>query len=701
MLKKLADASMRRPRRTGLIALLLLLVTGAVGGLAPEVLKARNDFEDPGSESAAARKQIERASDVQPAPGVLALVEAPPRSRTVAEVARTLDADEDVARVLTYADTKDPRLLSKDGKSTIVAASLGAGAQPTDAAERIEKKFEDNDRVLLGGSDMAVYQINEQASEDLGKAETLVFPLIALLAFLFFRGAAVLLPLTVAILAIFSSFTLLVAINEAVPLSIFALNLVFGLGLGLAVDYSLFLVSRFREELGRGAEVPQAVRTTMATAGRTVLFSAVTVAAASASLIVFPLRFLQSTGIAGVVVSLLSAAVALAILPAVFMLLGKRIGKHLPGPEQEGRWYRVSHGVMRRPGLIAGATAAVLLVAAIPALRAEWTGVDAGALPTSKSAREVNDRVARDFPNTDSTPLVASISAARGAGSQVASYARSLDAVPGVSGVTSPRFVGGGTWQVEANIGGRPVAPPAQEAVERVRALEAPFPVAVGGDAAEFKDQQAALGDNLVLALAILVLTTLVILWVMTGSVILPIKALIMNTLTVGVALGALVFVFQDGRLSDVLSYTSQGGVESADFLVLAAIVFALSTDYGVFLLTRIKEARDSGIDERESVAVGLQRTGRIVTAASALLAVALGAFLLSEMIFLKQLGLGAALAVLVDAFIVRALLVPSLMALLGRWNWWQPRALARLHARLHVDETGAAAREPAATAAA
>jgi RND superfamily putative drug exporter len=484
------------------------------------------------------------------------------------------------------------------------------------------------------------------------------------------------------------------------PLSIFALNLVFGLGLGLAIDYSLFLVSRFREELGAGAEVPQAVRTTMATAGRTVVFSALTVAAASASLIVFPLRFLQSMGIGGAVVALLAAAVSLTLLPAMFMLLGRRIGRHVPGPVEQGRWYRISHRVMRRPGIVAAVTAGALLIVALPSLRAEWSGVDASTLPTGKSARVVSDRVEANFPRLDASPMVLAISAPSGAKQEVAAYARAVERTPGVSATAPPRYAGGGSWELEASTPGRVVEAPAQLAVERVRDVPAPFAVAVGGDAAEFADLQSAIGSNLVLALALLVGTTLLILWIMTGSVVLPVKALIMNALTVGVATGVLVWVFQDGRLTDVLSYTGQGGIESADFLVLVAIAFALSTDYGVFLLTRIKEARDSGIEDREAIAVGLQRTGRIVTAASVLLAVALGAFVTSELIFLKQLGVGAAIAVLVDAFVVRTLLVPSLMALLGRWNWWQPRILRRLHRRIEVRE-GATPKvpKPAATA--
>lgn len=697
MLNKLAEGGIRRPRRMGLLALLLVIVTGAVGGLAPEVLKARNDFEDPGSQSANAREQLEQATGVQPTPGVLALVKAPPRSAVAADAARTLERDPAVARVTAYANTRDPRLVSGDGRSTLIAASLHANAPPNDAIDRIQDAFTGNDKVLLGGSDVARRQVDDQASADLGVAETLVLPLLALLAFLVFRGVAVLLPLAVGLLSVFAAFTGLVAINAAVPLSIFALNLVFGLGLGLALDYSLFLVSRFREEIGRGAEVPEAIRTTMTTAGRTVLFSALTVAAASAALVVFPLRFLQSMGIGGALVALLAATVSLTFLPAVFMLLGKRIGRHVPGPEQEGRWYRLSHRVTRRPGIIAALTAAALLIVAIPSLRAEWSGVDASILPTSQSARVVSDRVEADFPRLDESPLVLAISAPRSAERQVAAYVRSVDRVAGVTG-DRPSYAGEGFWKLEATAAGRVIDPPAQRAVAQVRALPAPFPVVVGGGAAEFADLQSALGSNLALAGAILVVTTLLILWIMTASVVLPVKALIMNVLTVGVATGVLVLVFQDGRLTDLLSYTSQGGIESADFLVLVVIAFALSTDYGVFLLTRIKEARDSGVDSREAVALGLQRTGRIVTAASILLAVALGAFVTSDLIFLKELGVGTAVAVLVDAFIVRTVLVPSLMALLGRWNWWQPPVLRRLHGRIGLHEDARPPREPAVT---
>jgi len=431
---------------------------------------------------------------------------------------------------------------------------------------------------------------------------------------------------------------------------------------------------------------PGALRTTMGTAGRTVVFSALTVATAMAALVVFPQRFLQSMGIGGTVVALVAAGVSLAVLPAVLVLFGQRIGRHTPSGDAKGLWYRLAHGVMRRPGIIASTTAAVLLLATIPALRTHWTGVDASALPRSQSARVVSDALARDFPTVDGTPMTLVVSAPARARAQLGAYAALVRDVPGVTSVSPPVAKGHGIWQIDASVRGLGIEPPAQRAVGAVRALHAPFRVAVGGEAASFHDQQSAIAASLPLALSILVVSTLVVLWLMTGSVVLPIKALLMNALTVGAATGLLVLVFQDGRLTGPLAYTSQGGIESTDFLVLAAIVFALSTDYGVFLLTRIKEARDGGLDEREAVAAGLQRTGALVTAASVLLAVAIGAFATSKVVFLKEVGLGAAAGVLIDAFLVRSFLVPSLMGLLGGWNWWAPGPVRVLHRRIGGD---------------
>ncbi len=674
----------------GALALIVLLAGGAIGSRAPGLLKAPNAFEAPGSQAATARRQLEGASGAQGAAGVIALVRAPPLSAVTARTERALAGDRDIVGVRSYAQTHDPQTVARDGRSSVIAASLRAGVEREAGVKSLERAFAGDRKVLLGGSSVAAAQIEQQSSEDLGFAEALVFPALALLAWWIFRGVAALLPLLVGVLSVLSAFTLLVAINAAVPLSIFALNLVFGLGFGLAVDYSLFLVSRLREELGAGAQVADAVRTTMTTAGRTVCFSALIVAAAGASLTVFPLRFLQSMGLGGAIVALLAAAVSLTFLPAMFMLLGTRIGRHVPGPESEGRWYRLAHAVMRRPGAVAATTAAVMLLLASYSLNVRWTGVDASILPTSKSARVVNDQLETEFPHVNATPIAIAISAPAGADGRLTAYVRSVAHVPGVSAVAGPRYLGGDTWELRASTGASgALSAVAQRAVDAIRELESPVPVAVGGEAAEFHDLQAAIGSRLALALAILVVVTLLALWAMTGSVVLPVKALAMTALSVGVATAALVFVFQDGRFTGLFGYRPQGGIESADFLVLVAISFALSTDYGVFLLTRIKEARDSGIDDREAIAVGLQRTGPIVTAAAILLSVAIGAFMTSHLVFLQELGLGAVVALLADAFVVRALLVPSLMCLLGRWNWWQPLSLRRLHERVRLREAG------------
>jgi RND superfamily putative drug exporter len=495
------------------------------------------------------------------------------------------------------------------------------------------------------------------------------------------------LPLAGGVLSVLGAFTLLRAINSVLPLSSFALNLVIGLGLGLAVDYSLFMVSRFREELGRGAATSEALHTTMHTAGRAVVFSALTVAAATASLTVFPLGFLRSMGVGGAVVAIVAATVALTIMPALMVLLGRRIGAQRVRPDAEGGWYRLARVIMRRPGAVAAVAGAVLLLAALPDLRAHWSGVDASVLPVSRSARVVSDTVAGRFPQADPNPLVIAVSAPASAAPDLHGYATALSRQANVLRVGEPAYLGANTWSISASTTAPAIGAGAQRAVEAIRALPSRYPVAVGGEPALFHDQQAAIANGLPLALALLALSTLLILWLMTGSVILPVKALVMNALTVGAATGLLVLVFQDGRLTGPLGFSRPAGLESSDFLVLAALVFALSTDYGVFLLTRIKELRDRGLEDREAVALGLQRTGGLVTAASLLLAVAIGAFATSQIVFLKEIGLGTAAGVLLDAFIVRTFLVPSLMGLLGRWNWWAPAPLLRLHKRLAVSE--------------
>ncbi|MDN5853400.1 MAG: MMPL family transporter, partial [Actinomycetia bacterium] len=580
----------------------------------------------------------------------------------------------------------------------LVAGTLDADAVEADVSADVVDAFADSPDVTVGGQAVAGLQLSEQTGKDLGRAEMLAFPILILLSIVFFRGRAAVLPLIVGITTVLGAFLALTGVNQVYGLSVFALNLIIGLGLGLAIDYTLFLITRYREELERQGDTFDAVRTTMRTAGRTVAFSAATVAVALATLTVFPMNFLKSMGIAGAVVAIVAALATLIVTPVIFGFWGAKLARHTPrGSAADGRWYRLSHAVMRRPGIIAAVTATVMVVLAAPALSANWTPVDSSVVPTDLSARVVSDTVAEEYDGAGTTPVSVAIESNDPAA--VSALADDASALPGVVAAAGISDLGHDTWQVDLTVAGDAAGDDAQHVVSEVRALasESGVDALAAGPAAEFIDQQDAIADTLPLAIALLVLLTMGILWLMTGSVVLPIKAVVMNALTVGVSLGALTFIYQDGRFTDLLGYTPNGGIEPTSFLVAAALVFALSTDYGVFLLGRIKEARESGVSEREAVATGLGRTGSVVTAAAILLAVAIGAFSTSSISFVQQIGLATAVGVLVDAFVVRSLLVPSLMGLMGKWNWWAPMSLRRLHDKVGVSEAeGESADEPA-----
>jgi RND superfamily putative drug exporter len=424
----------------------------------------------------------------------------------------------------------------------------------------------------------------------------------------------------------------------------------------------------------------------MRTAGRTVAFSAATVAAALATLTVFPLGFAQSMGIAGATVAVVAAMASLAVSPALLAIWGpKLLRKDAGAAAAHDRWHRLAHFVMRRPGIIAGVTAAVMLAIALPSLGVRWTPVDSSVIPRDKSARVVSDAIERDFGGAGSTPVTVAVTAPSSEAAAVRAFGREVRRLGHVRSVEAPTYLGKDTWRVTVAAPGDSAGQTAQDVVGEIRDLTPRFRMAVTGPAAEFVDQQRAISSRLLPAVLLLGALTFLVLWLMTGSVVLPAKAIVMNALTVGAALSPLIFIYQGGRFEDVLGYTSNGGVEPTDFLVTAALVFALSTDYGVFLLGRIKEARESGENDREAVAVGVARTGRVVTAAAILLAVAVGAFSTSSVSFIQQIGIATAIGVLLDAVVVRTLLVPSLMALLGKWNWWSPKPLRRLHGKVAI----------------
>jgi len=698
MLARFAALVARHPRRSLVALLVAVLVAGVIGGPVAGQLSAGDGPVVAGSSSQRADALVEEATGAGASPGVVALVTpsggvASSAGRAaVAEVQRTLKADPDLRDVRGPTGPADDAYTATDSSSAIVIASVDASADGDVVAKRLLAAFDGRDDVTLGGETIAGRQIGEQAGEDLSMAEMMALPVLALLAFLLFGSVrSALVPLATALATVMGALLALRLVNEFYDVQVYALNLMFGLGLGLAVDYALFLVARYREEVGRGETDAAALRRTLAAAGRTVIFSAVTVAVSLAALLVFKLQFVVSMGIGGVLVALSAALAALTVVPILLALWGPKIVARRAGAtaaaSNTGMWSRVARGVMRRPGFVAVMTAGALVLLALPALRAQWTGVDASVLPTSQSARVVHDALERDYPATDGSGMFVALEAPSDAAPELDRYAARLAAVTGVQNVAKPRQIGEGAWQIDLSAAGQAVEPPAQQVLRDVRAVPAPFTADVGGEAASFADQQTSIGGTLPLALLILAGGTLIVLWLMTGSVILPAKTLLMNVLTAAATTGVLVLVFQDGRFEGLLGFTSQGGIETGDFLVLMALVFALTTDYGVLLLARIVDGHRRGLSDHEAVTTGLQRTGRLLTAAALLLAVAIGSFMTSDLQFLKQIGLGAAFAVLVDAFVVRGLLVPSLMAMLGRFNWWAPTRLRRLHDRVGLRE--------------
>ena len=690
------------------LALAFAIAAGILGGPVSGQLH-QGGFTDRSSESEAASRTLANATGARSDRSVIALVridgiDSASSRPEVAKVAAILEGDTDIESVVSYYSTHDPSLISSDGRKTLV---IGVFRQVNDdavaaAAARLNSRLSSDHAVTLGGVGMTFAEVQSNVQADLARAESLAFPILFLLMLWVFRGVvAALLPLLVGVITVLGTFLGLRLVNAEVPLSVFALNLATGLGLGLSIDYSLFVVSRFREELAAGKAVPEAVQATVTTAGRTILFSSLTVAAALASMIVFPLKFLFSMGVAGVIVVALAAGTALLVLPAVLRLLGTRVNALAPRrwrreeASNRGFWYSLSQGVMRRPAIIAVASAAVLIAMGLPFLNIRFNSVDATTLPATASARVVDTAIKRDFPNQIGTPAVIVIAASSDRAADVAGFAQRVADVRGVAGVTPPRYLGSGVWRLDARLGEDPYSTGSVNALREIRALDPGFPVQVGGLTASFVDLQQGLLAKLPLAIALVTVTTLLILFLMTGSVVLPIKAVLMNLLTLSVTFGALVFIFQYGHFQRLLDYQSSRALEQTQPVLLFAIIFGLSTDYGVFLLARIKEARAGGLANREAVALGLQRTGRIVTAAALLLCVAIGAFATSQIVFMKELGLGTVVGVLADASIVRALLVPSLMAILGERNWWAPRPLRWLHSRFGISETGAPPTRP------
>ncbi|HEX8049857.1 MAG TPA: efflux RND transporter permease subunit, partial [Solirubrobacterales bacterium] len=600
-LARLADGS---ARRVGLFAIAFFLLAGMVGGSVADRLDPYG-AEDPATETVKAMDRLEEAGLRVPA--VIALVEdapvaKPATRRRVEALEREVRERGDVASVTGYYETRSPAFVSSDGRSTYFAVALKATGdkEMQEVGAEIADQLSDKAGVVVGGFAVAQEQVNKQVEEDLKKAEMFAFPLLFLLSLLFFRSlVASVLPLMIGGLAIVGTFLILRVASEFASISIFALNLTTALGLGLAIDYSLFIVSRYREEIAKAGPGPAAMRRVLATAGRTVFFSSLTVAAAMASLLVFPQRFLYSMGLGGALVALFAALISLTVLPAVLTLLGSRVNAGAPKflqrraeadarPAQAGFWYRLSRFVMRRPLPIATASALFLIVLGLPFFGIKFNTVDPTVLPESASARVAYDDVSKQFPPYRDTPIW--IDFEGGGPKAAARFAADVREVPGIAEVAPPQRLAPGVTAVQAFSEHPFVSEQSQSAVEAIRALPEPAgaTVLVSGASADFVDFQDSLTDHLPIALAIVIVATLVVLFLMTGSVVLPVKSLLMNFLNLSAVFGLMVLIFQDGRLESFLGYTSPGAIEQTMPILLFAVAFGLSTDYAVFLLSRI-----------------------------------------------------------------------------------------------------------------
>ncbi|WP_330354322.1 MMPL family transporter [Streptomyces chartreusis] len=707
-----------RPRLSLLVALVITALAVLAGSGVADRLGS-GGWEDPDAESTYATKALEREFPASQ-PNLLLLVDAGDASvddpAVAAEAQRLvsrLTGEKGVVGVGSYwqADpSAAPALRAEDGHEALIAARItGEEKQMGETLDRIAPKFRGAHgpvEVSVGGPVAVRHEMQTTIQEDLLRAEVIALPVtLVLLVMVFGSAVAALLPLGIGIVAILGTNAVLRGLTEFTDVSVFAMNLTTALGLGLAVDYALFIVRRFREELTGGAEPLAAVGTTLRTAGRTVLFSALTVAVSLAAMLLFPQYFLRSFAYAGIAVVLLAAAAALILLPAALVLLGHRVNaldlrkllrrgraKESDGAAAatEGKgWARTANLVMRRAPFFALGTTAVLVLLGLPFLGVKFGTADDRQLPSSAESHVVQQHIRDGFPGSPGGGLEV-LAEGRATQAQYAEYKQRIGALPEVLRVDGP-LVKGESAYFTVLPKGEAVDDPAQGLVGDLRATEAPFDTKVTGAAAVLVDSKDAIAERLPLAAAFIAIVTLLLVFLLTGSVLIPIQAVVLNALSLTAMFGAVVWVFQDGHLSGLLGFTSPGSIETTLPVLMFCVAFGLSMDYGVFLLSRIKEEYDTTGDHEEAVRHGLQRTGGLITAAAVILAVVMVAIGTSRVTNTKMLGLGIALAVLMDAMIVRSLLVPAVMRLTGRATWWAPGPLRRLHDRFGLSESDGA----------
>jgi len=704
----------RRRRLVLVIALIVVAFAAAWGTGVFGKLQSSGGFTPPDSQSQRSAN-LATAAFGRDAGDVVVLymsptatVRSPAFRSAVTHVLAGLPASR-VESTATYWSTGSPQFVSANGRATYAVLELAGGSDGARQSNynAIKGSLEAPGlRTQVGGLVPTNEAISKQVTSDIGRAEAFSMPVLLIVMLIIFGSlAAASLPLAIGGIAILGSFTVLRLLTLATTVSIYSVNITTILGLGLGIDYGLFMVSRFREELHRQDTVQDAVARTVATAGRTVAVSGITVAMALASLMLFPETFLRSMGYGGVATVLVDMLAALTVMPALLAVFGRNVNalrirrtvRRPPAAEGTGTWYRIASSVMRRPVLYAVPIVVVLLALGSPFLRVTWGGADATDLPASSQPRLVTEALNRDFPGNPTAPVESVVQfAGPVAGSPareaaLSAYAGRLDRVPGVI-AAQVTGVHGDVARVDMRYGPNPYSPQARAIVGQVRDVAPPSGARayVGGQSAQLVDELSSLGSVLPWMALVVALATFVLLFLAFGSVVLPVKAIVMNVLSLSAMYGVVVWIFQEGHLSWALQFTPNGTIEPTMPILMFAIMFGLSMDYEVFLLSRIRERYDVTGDNTAAVASGLQRTGGLITSLALLLVIVVGAFSASGVTFIKLMGVGMIVALVLDATIVRVLLVPAVMRLLGPVNWWAPRPLRRLYARYGIREAAA-----------
>jgi uncharacterized membrane protein YdfJ with MMPL/SSD domain len=706
-LERLAIRIARGPRIAILAALSLGIAAGAIGvPLVDELRFSSGDLETRGSESVRAATTIERSTGAAPSPTIFALlpthapVQSPAEQSRILTLAHTIEAQPDIAKVVSYPQASpiekadlESDFFAADGRWTLIAASARAGVQRTARASALANalidEFPPDSGVILGGSTIVDEELGAITRRDLERTELWVLPLLALLLIAIFRRAlAAALPLLIGVLTVLETFAALRLLNAAgVQVSLFSLPAATGLSLGLGIDYSLLGVSRFREEAVRHETPTGAAIATLATAGRTILFSAATIACCMAVLMVIPIPLVFSVGLAVSICACVAAANAVILLPAVSVCFGERLRSRPRRVERSisagDAWFRLSSLVTRRPWPIAIVVAATLTAMGVPALGLRFHGADVDMLPPGAGARKATSVLEREFAPTVNHEIIALlIHAAPGSGGAIADYQEAVARIVGSNDVNPLHQIGAELWELDVLSPGSRLSPASTALVERLRGKSHGLRVEAASPSSSYLDEQASLRGELIVIVIAIALATYALLFSMTKSILLPLKTVMMSGLTFAATFGLLALIFQREPLMGVLAAANHGDMELTQPILMLSAVFGLSTDYSVFVISRIQEERRAGREDRRAIAAGLSSSGPVVTSAAFVFCVTIAAFASSSVALIRETAAGMAIAVLIDATLVRALLLPATMALLGPYNWWLPRRLHRFFGR-------------------